>query len=490
MLPLIKPLAVELGGLQGKNTPSGPDSDQQPGAFAGLLNRSAAKTEPSPTSLLADAVSGSADFLELSGAETEPPPASLLGGLDLPQDGKILPIKLTDKGFPGLQAELSVPGFLDQGLMPSTSMQVDPLNLNPDQGLAVDGKNVELQSPEIGIEKSSKSLQALLQLGEPGGSKPGELSPHKITEWVSRSGSSVTGSSLGLVSEQQLRQLSTSRRITEKASLVQAETAGRLASRTEFDPRAIGLRQIPALTPVEAVPPKASGERLVPPAPIPNQGTAVDPSNTTAEYSETLLARLTTGPASQAAPASVGAQAVGAQAVDASALSTTVPNASAPASTTASTISTGQAGSTPSLQIATPMQDAAWSNALGERVVLMSGQQLKSAEIRISPAELGPIRVNLSVDDGAAELTFVAQHALTRDAIEQALPRLREMLTENGLSLGSATVSEDGVPEDRYGRDGRDSDRSPSMSDRTDGAEASDEQVTQRVTQGLIDTFV
>jgi flagellar hook-length control protein FliK len=39
--------------------------------------------------------------------------------------------------------------------------------------------------------------------------------------------------------------------------------------------------------------------------------------------------------------------------------------------------------------------------------------------------------------------TFVSQHADVRQALEAALPRLREMMAENGISLGSATVSAD-----------------------------------------------
>lgn len=95
--------------------------------------------------------------------------------------------------------------------------------------------------------------------------------------------------------------------------------------------------------------------------------------------------------------------------------------------------------------IATSVRDPAWGDRLNERVLLMAGNQQKTAEIRLTPAELGPLRVTVAVDDRAAHVTFHAQHGLTRDAIEQALPRLREMLAENGISLGQANVGEQGV---------------------------------------------
>lgn len=97
--------------------------------------------------------------------------------------------------------------------------------------------------------------------------------------------------------------------------------------------------------------------------------------------------------------------------------------------------------------IRTPVMEPAWGDRIGERVVMLAGQQLKSAEIRLTPAELGPVRVQVSVEEGAANVTFHAQHAVTREALEQALPRLREMLAESGLSLAQADVGEHGVAE-------------------------------------------
>lgn len=92
--------------------------------------------------------------------------------------------------------------------------------------------------------------------------------------------------------------------------------------------------------------------------------------------------------------------------------------------------------------IDTPVREPAWGERIGERVLLMASNRLQSAEIRLTPAELGPLRVRVSVDDGAANVTFHAQHAVTREAIEQALPRLRELLAENGLMLNQTSIGE------------------------------------------------
>ena len=141
--------------------------------------------------------------------------------------------------------------------------------------------------------------------------------------------------------------------------------------------------------------------------------------------------------------------------------------------------------------IGTPVRDAAWGDQISERVVVMAGNKLKSADIRLTPAELGPLRIRVSVEDGAANVTFHAQHAVTREAIEQALPRLREMLAENGLSLGEAEVGEHGVAgqdEDGQGHDQLSSQAADESNEReVDDASRAASMLNKQ--NGLVDTF-
>lgn len=103
----------------------------------------------------------------------------------------------------------------------------------------------------------------------------------------------------------------------------------------------------------------------------------------------------------------------------------------------------------PAVPILPPIEvapgSAGWDEALGGRVSVMARHDLQHAEVHLHPAELGPLRVQVSMDDGKASLHFHAHHPLTRDAIEQALPRLRDMLGEHGIALGQASVSGDGA---------------------------------------------
>lgn len=140
--------------------------------------------------------------------------------------------------------------------------------------------------------------------------------------------------------------------------------------------------------------------------------------------------------------------------------------------------------------ISVPVRDTAWAEQIGERVLLMAGKQMTSAEIRLTPAELGPLRIQVSVDDGAANVTFQAQHAVTREAIEQALPRLRELLAESGLSLGQASVGEQGVAEGK--RDERSTSPDAVPGEALEGEEPGESAGPQRVVKSdsLVDTFV
>lgn len=115
-------------------------------------------------------------------------------------------------------------------------------------------------------------------------------------------------------------------------------------------------------------------------------------------------------------------------------------------------------------QINVPFQQPGWDNALSERVVWMVNQKLQSAEIKLNPPQLGPIevRLNLSGDHhNQAQVSFTAHHGAVRDALEQALPRLREMFQASGIDLVDVNVSDqspDERPAQAFGNDSGSSD--------------------------------
>jgi flagellar hook-length control protein FliK len=88
---------------------------------------------------------------------------------------------------------------------------------------------------------------------------------------------------------------------------------------------------------------------------------------------------------------------------------------------------------------------AGWDNALGQKMLWMVSQQQQVAELNLNPPDLGPLQVVLSIENNEATATFVSQHADVRQALEAALPRLKEMMAESGITLNSATVSQEGA---------------------------------------------
>jgi len=90
-----------------------------------------------------------------------------------------------------------------------------------------------------------------------------------------------------------------------------------------------------------------------------------------------------------------------------------------------------------------------WGRELASRIVTIATDGLHSASVRLSPEHLGPLDIRIAVRDGEASVAFGASHADTRAALEQALPRLRELLAAQGLQLAEASVSEHAARQER-----------------------------------------
>lgn len=90
--------------------------------------------------------------------------------------------------------------------------------------------------------------------------------------------------------------------------------------------------------------------------------------------------------------------------------------------------------------VQTPVGSAAWADDIGSRVTLMAKQGEQTASLRLSPEHLGPLEIRVAIRDDQASVWFGAAHADTRAAIENALPRLRELFEAQGMSLTDAGV--------------------------------------------------
>jgi flagellar hook-length control protein FliK len=131
---------------------------------------------------------------------------------------------------------------------------------------------------------------------------------------------------------------------------------------------------------------------------------------------------------------------------------------------------------------------------LGQKVVFLSNAHQQSAELTLNPKDLGPLQVVLQVSDNHAHALFVSQHPQVREAVEAALPKLREAMESNGIGLGSASVS-DGFArqagqQSSGGSGGGRSSGSGSFASGGDGeVDSTVANVAVRRTVGLVDTF-
>jgi flagellar hook-length control protein FliK len=92
--------------------------------------------------------------------------------------------------------------------------------------------------------------------------------------------------------------------------------------------------------------------------------------------------------------------------------------------------------------ITLPISHPGFGDELTNRVLLFAGQRVQNAELAITPADLGPIKVSIELRGQEVSLAFTAQHASTRAAIEDALPKLREFFADQGLQLAQAHVGD------------------------------------------------
>ncbi|WP_256822868.1 MULTISPECIES: flagellar hook-length control protein FliK [unclassified Pseudomonas] len=105
---------------------------------------------------------------------------------------------------------------------------------------------------------------------------------------------------------------------------------------------------------------------------------------------------------------------------------------------------------------------ADWQTDLGQQMVDMVTRGEQQVDLRLHPAELGPLSISLNLNDGTTQAQFQAAHASVRAAVEQALPQLREALATQGIALGQASVSDQSSRQAAGGQTPRDPQAQPS----------------------------
>lgn len=80
---------------------------------------------------------------------------------------------------------------------------------------------------------------------------------------------------------------------------------------------------------------------------------------------------------------------------------------------------------------------------LAEKVRWMVNSKNATAEIRLDPPDLGGVNIKVNLSGDTAQVNFNVQSAAAKEALDQAAPKLREMLQEQGIELGESVVQQD-----------------------------------------------
>jgi flagellar hook-length control protein FliK len=135
-----------------------------------------------------------------------------------------------------------------------------------------------------------------------------------------------------------------------------------------------------------------------------------------------------------------------------------------------------------------------WDQQVGQKIVWMAAGGEQSAELTLNPPDLGPLQVVLNVSNDQASVTFSSNQLEVRQALENALPRLREMMSDSGIALGNATVNA-GMPDQRQAQgEGQAGNRASQSARMNGGAEVeptprAGARVTSLGGRGMVDTF-
>jgi len=83
-----------------------------------------------------------------------------------------------------------------------------------------------------------------------------------------------------------------------------------------------------------------------------------------------------------------------------------------------------------------------FTTALQDKVMIMVQQKIQQVDIRLDPPELGHMQVRLNLHNDQANVQFVVQNQQAKEALDQNLNKLKEMLSQQGVNVGDANVGQ------------------------------------------------
>ena len=91
--------------------------------------------------------------------------------------------------------------------------------------------------------------------------------------------------------------------------------------------------------------------------------------------------------------------------------------------------------------ITTPVGRQGWADEVGQRVLWTAKSDSSRADLVLNPPQLGRIEVSIHMNGDQANASFMVANPVAREALQDAMPKLRELMSQAGIQLGQADVS-------------------------------------------------
>jgi flagellar hook-length control protein FliK len=94
------------------------------------------------------------------------------------------------------------------------------------------------------------------------------------------------------------------------------------------------------------------------------------------------------------------------------------------------------------LRVHAPVDSADFPQGVADRVSFAVDNNWNTAKLQVNPPQLGPIDLQIAVQGDHAQVMMSTHSAVTREALESSLPKLKEMLNSQGFTQVSVDISQ------------------------------------------------
>lgn len=126
------------------------------------------------------------------------------------------------------------------------------------------------------------------------------------------------------------------------------------------------------------------------------------------------------------------------------------------------------------------------TEAVKDKVMLMISQKLQRFDITLDPPELGNMQVRVNLQGEQAAVNFIVQNQQTKDALEQNMHKLKDLLAEQGVDVGDANVEQQS--QQSTNEEGPNAGSGSQVGDNRDNLAEADDVIAQTLSAQMIDS--